>query len=103
MGTKRGREFCRIMDEIYYMTSRNNIAQYTTRAWTSIDAVFSTHSVGTCGLNDCVFSHHLPLHVQVPWEETRLRTADPPEDDDPRLECGPWNPWNRSMEFCRTN
>ncbi|GIY87313.1 uncharacterized protein CDAR_561521 [Caerostris darwini] len=30
MGTECGREFCKIMDEIYYMTLRNNIAQYTT-------------------------------------------------------------------------
>ncbi|GIY65421.1 uncharacterized protein CEXT_499251 [Caerostris extrusa] len=48
MGTERGREFCKIMDEIYYLTSRNSIAQYTTRARTSIDAVFSTHSLRTC-------------------------------------------------------
>ncbi|GIY27299.1 uncharacterized protein CDAR_507481 [Caerostris darwini] len=48
MGTERGREFCKIMDEIYYMTSRNSIAQYTTRARTSIDAVFSTHSLRPC-------------------------------------------------------
>ncbi|GIY97360.1 hypothetical protein CEXT_617121 [Caerostris extrusa] len=38
-------------------------------------------------------SHYLPLYVQVQWEETRFCTADPPEDDDPRLECGP-DPWN---------
>ncbi|GIY03518.1 hypothetical protein CEXT_206971 [Caerostris extrusa] len=38
-------------------------------------------------------NHHLRLYVQVPWEKTRFRTADPPEDDDPRLECGP-DPWN---------
>ncbi|GIY22531.1 csa-NinaC [Caerostris extrusa] len=41
MGTVRGRKFCTIMDEIYYTTLRNNIAQYTTRARKSIDAVFS--------------------------------------------------------------
>ncbi|GIY27300.1 uncharacterized protein CDAR_507491 [Caerostris darwini] len=48
MGTERGREFCEIMDEIYYMTLRNNISQYTTRARKSIDAVFSTNSARTC-------------------------------------------------------
>ncbi|GIY81563.1 ATP-dependent DNA helicase [Caerostris darwini] len=65
----------------------------TTRARTSIDALFSTHSVRTCGLYDSIFCHHLPLYVQIPQEKTRLRTVDPPEDDDPRLECGP-DPWN---------
>ncbi|GIY64626.1 ATP-dependent DNA helicase [Caerostris darwini] len=69
MGTERGREFYKIMDEIYYMPLRNNIAQYITRARTSIDAVFSTHSLRTCGLFDSVFSHHLPLYVQVPREK----------------------------------
>ncbi|GIY54336.1 hypothetical protein CEXT_799961 [Caerostris extrusa] len=44
MGTDRGLEFCEIMNEIYYMTLRNNIAQYTTRARTNINAVFSTDS-----------------------------------------------------------
>ncbi|GIY39585.1 hypothetical protein CEXT_704411 [Caerostris extrusa] len=31
-------------------------------------------------------------------EKTRLRTADPPEDDDPRLECGP-DPWNFAAQI----
>ncbi|GIY57907.1 uncharacterized protein CEXT_563331 [Caerostris extrusa] len=62
MGTELGREFCKIMDEIYYMTLRNNIVQYTTRARTSIDAVFSADSVRTCGLYDSVFNHHLRSH-----------------------------------------
>ncbi|GIY08889.1 ATP-dependent DNA helicase [Caerostris extrusa] len=47
MNTEHRREFCKIMVEIYYMISRNNIAQFTTRARKSIDAVFSTHSVRT--------------------------------------------------------
>ncbi|GIY81110.1 ATP-dependent DNA helicase [Caerostris extrusa] len=41
----------------------------------------------------------------VPWEntfkspgKTRLRTADPPEDDDPRLECRP-DPWNFAAQI----
>ncbi|GIX86746.1 ATP-dependent DNA helicase [Caerostris extrusa] len=80
------------------MTLRNNIAQYTTRARTSIDAGFSTHSGRTCGLYDSVFSHPLPPYVQVPWEKTKLRTTDPPEDDDPRLECGP-DPWNFAAQL----
>ncbi|GIY78917.1 ATP-dependent DNA helicase [Caerostris darwini] len=88
MGTERGRKCCKIMDdEIYYMTLRNNIAQYTTRARTTIDAVFSTHRVRTCDLYDTVFSHHLLLYVQDPWEKTRFCTSE----------------WTRSMEFCRTN
>ncbi|GIY70822.1 ATP-dependent DNA helicase [Caerostris darwini] len=93
MGIERGREFFKIRDEIYYMTLRNNIAQYTTRARTSIETEFSTQCIRTCGLYDSVLSHHLALYVQVPWEKTRLRTADLPEDDDPRFECGPdlWN------------
>ncbi|GIY11917.1 ATP-dependent DNA helicase [Caerostris extrusa] len=79
IGTERGREFCEIMDdEIYYMTLRNNIAQYTTRARKSVDAVFSTHSVRTYGLYHSVFSHHLPLYVQVPWEKTRFYTPSGP-------------------------
>ncbi|GIY26350.1 ATP-dependent DNA helicase [Caerostris extrusa] len=85
-------------NEIYYMTLRTNIAQYTMRARTSIDAVFSTHSVRTCGLYHSVFSHHLSLYVQVPCEKAKHRTADPPEDDDPRLECGP-DPWNFAAQI----
>ncbi|GIY08507.1 uncharacterized protein CDAR_313321 [Caerostris darwini] len=50
MDTEHGREFCKILYEIYYMTLRNNIARYTTRGRTSIDAVFSTHSIRACGL-----------------------------------------------------
>ncbi|GIY25049.1 ATP-dependent DNA helicase [Caerostris extrusa] len=42
--------------------------------------------------------HHLPLYIQVPWEKTRLRTADPTEDDDPRQECGP-DPWNLAAQI----
>ncbi|GIY10522.1 hypothetical protein CEXT_647201 [Caerostris extrusa] len=37
------------------------------------------------------------LYVQVPWEKTTLRVANPPEDDDPRLECGP-DPWNLTSQ-----
>ncbi|GIX90501.1 hypothetical protein CEXT_344821 [Caerostris extrusa] len=33
-----------------------------------------------------------------PWEKTRLRKAHQPEDDDPRLECGP-NPWNFAAQI----
>ncbi|GIY37796.1 hypothetical protein CDAR_10691 [Caerostris darwini] len=65
MVTERGRELCKIMDEIYYMTLRNSTVQYTTRARTSIDTVFSTHSVRTCGLYDKVFSHHLPHYLMM--------------------------------------
>ncbi|GIY83276.1 hypothetical protein CEXT_241281 [Caerostris extrusa] len=42
----------------------------------------------TCGLYGSVFNHHLPLYIQVPWGKTRLRMTDPPDDDDPRRECG---------------
>ncbi|GIY52185.1 hypothetical protein CDAR_175741 [Caerostris darwini] len=31
-------------------------------------------------------------------KKTRLRTADPPEDDDPKLECGP-DPWNFAAQI----
>ncbi|GIY65423.1 uncharacterized protein CEXT_499261 [Caerostris extrusa] len=48
INTERRREFCKIMAEIYYMTSRNNIAQYTKRTRTRIDAIFSACSVRTC-------------------------------------------------------
>ncbi|GIY56040.1 elongation of very long chain fatty acids protein [Caerostris extrusa] len=35
-----------------------------------------------------------------PWQKkkTQLHTADPPEDDDPRLECGP-DPWNFAAQI----
>ncbi|GIY92234.1 hypothetical protein CEXT_671761 [Caerostris extrusa] len=39
-----------------------------------------------------------PLYVQVPWGKTRLRTAYPSEDDDPRQECGP-DPWNFAAQI----
>ncbi|GIY28564.1 lachesin [Caerostris darwini] len=51
-----------------------------------------------CGLYDSVFGYHLPLYVQVPWAKTRLLMADPPEDDDPRLDCGP-DPWNFAAQI----
>ncbi|GIY51244.1 hypothetical protein CDAR_445821 [Caerostris darwini] len=35
---------------------------------------------------------------QKPDEKTRLRTADPPEDDEPRLERGP-DPWNFAAQI----
>ncbi|GIX77117.1 selenoprotein F [Caerostris extrusa] len=48
------------------MTLRYNIAQYTTRAWPSIDAkMFSTHSVRTWGLYDSVFNQHGIYTFQV--------------------------------------
>ncbi|GIZ02651.1 ATP-dependent DNA helicase [Caerostris extrusa] len=34
----------------------------------------------------------------IPWEKTSLRMAYPPEDDDPRLECGP-DPWNFAAQI----
>ncbi|GIY06870.1 ATP-dependent DNA helicase [Caerostris darwini] len=68
------------------------------RTRTNIDAVFSTHDVRTCGLYDSVFSPHLPLYIQVPWEKTKFHTADPPEDDDPRLESGQ-DPWNYAAQI----
>ncbi|GIY49663.1 uncharacterized protein CDAR_29401 [Caerostris darwini] len=91
----------KIMYEIYYMTLRNNIAQYTMKARTTIDAVFSTHSVRTRGMFDSsVFSQHLPLYVQIPWEKNKIsygrstRTGPDP----PRLECGP-DPWNFAAQI----
>ncbi|GIZ01072.1 ATP-dependent DNA helicase [Caerostris extrusa] len=37
-------------------------------------------------------------YIQVSLGKTRLHTADPPEDDDPRLECGP-DPWNSAAQI----
>ncbi|GIY78694.1 hypothetical protein CEXT_292701 [Caerostris extrusa] len=85
------------MDEIYYVTLRNKIAQYTTIAWTSIVAVFSTQRKNI-GLYDGVFRHHFASIRSSPLGKTRLRTADPPEDDDPWLECGP-DPWNFAAQL----
>ncbi|GIY38576.1 hypothetical protein CDAR_399471 [Caerostris darwini] len=34
----------------------------------------------------------------VPCEKARHRMADPPEDDDPRLECGP-DSWNIAAQI----
>ncbi|GIY74538.1 ATP-dependent DNA helicase [Caerostris darwini] len=34
----------------------------------------------------------------ITWEKTRLRTTNPPEDNDPRLGCGPV-PWNSAAKI----
>ncbi|GIY17803.1 hypothetical protein CDAR_539801 [Caerostris darwini] len=43
-------------------------------------------------------SWQVDLETKIPGEKTRLRTADPPADDDPRLECGP-DPWNFTAQM----
>ncbi|GIY01913.1 uncharacterized protein CDAR_392991 [Caerostris darwini] len=98
MGTELERVFCKIMDEIYCMTLRNNIAQYTTRSRMSIDAVFSTHSARESDLYDSVFSHQLSLYVQVSWD--KKKTSYSRSTRRRRSKAGVWV---RSMKFCRTN
>ncbi|GIY80080.1 hypothetical protein CDAR_186081 [Caerostris darwini] len=82
----------RLIEEIYYMTLRNNVAQYTTRARTSIDAVFSAGGHVSCMI---VFSAITCLYTfKSPGRKQDF--LRPPEDDEPRKDCG-------SMEFCLTN
>ncbi|GFR05412.1 ATP-dependent DNA helicase [Trichonephila clavata] len=87
--TRRGREFCEMLTNMYYITLRNNPSQYTTIGQTTIDCVFSTYGLRTWGVFESGLSTHLPLHVQMPWEKKKVRTSYPQEDDDPSLECGP--------------
>ncbi|GIY82376.1 ATP-dependent DNA helicase [Caerostris extrusa] len=47
---------------------------------------------------DSVFSHHLPLYVQVSWEKQDFIRPNPPEDDYPRPECGS-DPWNFAAQM----
>ncbi|GFQ75744.1 ATP-dependent DNA helicase [Trichonephila clavata] len=89
MMTQRGKEFCEMLTNIYYITLRNNPSQYTTLGQITIDCVFSTHGLRTCGVYENAFSTHLPLYVQMPWEKKKVRTSYPQEEDDPSLECGP--------------
>ncbi|GBN30786.1 hypothetical protein AVEN_103957-1 [Araneus ventricosus] len=89
INTPKGKEFCDIMENIYYLKLRNNPSDSTTIHQTTIDCIFSTNIVRTCGVYESAFSCHLPLYVQVPWEKMKVRTPIPPEDNDRRLECGP--------------
>ncbi|GIY97537.1 hypothetical protein CEXT_800201 [Caerostris extrusa] len=45
-----------------------------------------------------VFSVITCRHTFKSIQKTRLLTADPPEDDDPRLERGP-DPWNFAVQI----
>ncbi|GFW26066.1 ATP-dependent DNA helicase [Trichonephila clavipes] len=89
MMTQRRQEFCEIMTNIYYIVLRNNPSHYTTIGRTTIDRIFSTHGLRTCGNYKSAFSTHLPLYVQMPWEKKKVRTSYPQGDNDPSLECGP--------------
>ncbi|GFR05409.1 ATP-dependent DNA helicase [Trichonephila clavata] len=65
--TRRGREFCEMLTNMYYITLRNIPSQYTTIGQTTIDCVFSTYGLRTWGVFESGLSTHLPLHVQMPW------------------------------------
>ncbi|GIY01677.1 hypothetical protein CDAR_117931 [Caerostris darwini] len=66
----------------------------TTRTRTSIDAVFSTHSVRTCGLHDSVFSHPLRIPSVIrscPLGKNKTRYGRSTRRR--RSKAGP-DPWN---------
>ncbi|GFT51728.1 ATP-dependent DNA helicase [Trichonephila clavipes] len=70
------------MTNIYYIALRNNPSHYTTIGRTTIDCIFSTHGLRTCGVYESAFSTHLPLYVQMPWEKKKVCTSYPQEDND---------------------
>ncbi|KAF8789692.1 hypothetical protein HNY73_007613 [Argiope bruennichi] len=89
VNTTNGKEFCDTMENIYYLKLRNNPSDSTTIHHTTIDCIFSTNIVRTCGIYESAFSSHLTLYVQIPWEKMQVRTPIPSEDNNPMLECGP--------------